>query len=310
MVGDLEAVEAPNECDSGQNCGGGGQRGITNAATFQKVVHDAGSLLHVPVLGPSFTSREAYAQAGDLSRFMTFNNLHIYFGGRHPGSQGWGEGDAEGHRYGSIDWWMDQARLDGGLLPVTVTETGYMMPEKLTPYTIPRSLGGEYLPRTLLLAFNHHVVRTFIYELLDEISSPDYGLLTADLHEKPAFTAVRSLLQLLKDHGPPFSPGMLTYQLDGSNINLAHTLLQKRDGSFWLILWREENDYDPATNMALTIPAQRVTLQLKPEFVVKQVSGFDDAGVITSMKHADSQPSSVLSIDGHPTIVTIVPNIR
>ena len=202
MVRDFEAIEAPNECDSGKNCAGAEKSGIDNAASFQKVLSSAGQLLHVPVLGPSFTSSEAYENVGDLSHEMTINNLHVYFGGRNPGSHGWGAGDKEGHNYGSFDWWMDQGRKDGGGLPFAITETGYLMPEIPKPYTIPQSLGAMYLPRTLLLAFNKGILRTFIYELLDEISSPDYGMLREDLSAKPAFTAVSSLLHLLADSWP------------------------------------------------------------------------------------------------------------
>ncbi len=52
---DLEAVEAPNECDAGGNCGGGGSTGVNNVVAFLPTVYAAGQALHVPVLGPSFT---------------------------------------------------------------------------------------------------------------------------------------------------------------------------------------------------------------------------------------------------------------
>ncbi|ADW71509.1 hypothetical protein [Granulicella tundricola] len=305
LVKDLEALEAPNECDAGQNCGGGGKRGIENAVNFQPLLHRTGDLLDVPVLGPSFTSQEAYAGVGKLSQMMTMNNLHVYFGGRNPGNQGWGAGDPEGHNYGSLDWWIDQARLDGDHLPVTITETGYLMPEKPTPYTLPRPLGGAYIMRTLLLAFNHHVTRTFLYELLDEVSSPDYGLLTADLQDKPAFTALRSLIKLLSDPGPPFAPDALPYELRGGDKNLGHTLLQKRDGTFFLIVWNEESQYDPAKCVLTVLQPKKITLQLGPGFVVTSISTFPDTGVMTTTATAVSGATTSLSIDGNPTIIKI-----
>ncbi len=306
-VKDLEAIEAPNECNAAQNCGGGGKQGVANAASFQTVLMAAGRLLHVPVIGPSFTSQEAYADVGDLSSKMTSNNLHMYFGGRNPGSRGWGAGDTQGHNYGSIDWWLDQGRLDGGSMPSYITETGYMMPRVSRPFTIPPALGASYVPRTLLLAFNKKVSRTFIYELLDEVSSPDYGMLAADLSPKPAFTAVSSLLHLLADPGPRFTPGSLAYRVHADDAELAHTLLQKRNGSFWLVLWQEASEYDPSENKDVVLSSKTVTISVGSKFVVSKVYKFDDAGAIRKDEPQDQPDRLELPIDGHLTIIQIDP---
>ena len=306
-VKDLEAIEGPNECDAAQNCGGGNRVGTANAVSFQPILMSAGRLLRVPVLGPSFTSQEAYANAGDLSRAMTINNLHIYFGGRNPGSLGWGDADTEHHNYGSLDWWMDQGQRSGRGLPVAITETGYMMPEVARPYTIPPALGASYLPRTLLLSFNKNILHTFLYELLDEVSSPDYGLLTTHLIPKPAFTAVSSLLHLLADPGPAFIPGSLTYSLRNDTKDLSHTLLQKRDGSFWLILWREGSAYEPSTNTAVVLPETSVALSFDPKYAVDKMYRLNDAGVIRTENVRLSSSDLKLPVDGHLTLLRIWP---
>ena len=306
-VNDLEAIEGPNECDAAQNCGGGNRLGIANAISFQPVLMSAGRLLRVPVLGPSFTSQEAYTNAGDLSRAMTIINLHVYFGGRNPGSSGWGDADAEHHNYGSMDWWLDQGQRGGHGLPVTITETGYMMPEVARPYTISPALGASYLPRTLLLSFNKNILHTFLYELLDEVSSPDYGLLTTHLRPKPAFTAVSSLLHLLADPGPTFTAGSLTYVLRSNSKDLNHTLLQKRDGSFWLILWREASAYDPSTNTAVALPEASVTLSLDQKFAVDKMYKFDDAGEIRTEKVKIPSSDLQIPVDGHLAVFEIWP---
>ena len=93
-AGDLEALEAPNECDAGTNCGGGGLAGVNNVVAFMPYVATAGKLLQVPVVGPSFTIPTSYANAGNLSSEMSYSNLHVYFAGTNPGSAGWGGGDA------------------------------------------------------------------------------------------------------------------------------------------------------------------------------------------------------------------------
>jgi len=76
-VQDLEAVEAPNECDAGGNCGGGGSTGVNNVVAFLPTVYAAGQALHVPVLGPSFTVDWSYRTAGNIASQITYNNLHV-----------------------------------------------------------------------------------------------------------------------------------------------------------------------------------------------------------------------------------------
>ncbi len=53
----------------------------------------------------------------------------------------------------------------------------------------------------------HGVKRTYLYELLDEVSSPGYGLIDENMNPKPAFLAVQNLIANLWDKGPSFTPG-------------------------------------------------------------------------------------------------------
>ena len=308
-VQDLEALEAPNECDAGGNCGGGGVAGVNNVVAFMPSLTAAASLLQVPLIGPSFTIPSSYANAGDLSSQMSYNNLHVYFGGRNPGNAGWGGGDAQMHRYGSLDFWMDQASQDGGSTPVQITETGYIaFPSVSVPYTIPESVEASYTPRTLLVAFNHGVKRTFLYELLDEVSSPGYGLLRSDMSEKPAFVAVKNLLSLLSDPGTSaFSPGKLDYKVEGGDATVAHTLLEKRDGSFWLVLWSEQSSYDPDSNTQLAVPQQNVTLRINSAATATQIIQFDSTGVATPSTLASRSQSLLLTLTDQLTMIHITP---
>ena len=306
-AGDLEALEAPNECDAGSNCGGGGATGINSVVAFMPSMAAAGNLLQVPVIGPSFTIPGSYANAGDLSSKMAYSNLHVYFAGRNPGSLGWGGGDAQGNRYGSLSFWMDQAQQESKL-PVQITETGYIGQTTTNiPYTLPDSVEASYTPRTLLIAFNHGVKRTFMYELLDEVSSPGYGLLKSDGSEKPAFTAVKGLMGLLADPGNSFSPGKLDYSLLGGDSTINHTLLQKRDGSFWLAVWSEQSSYDPAANLPTAVTPQNVFLSVSGAEVVSQIVTFNQTGNFVSTTVAQQTQSVAIAVTDQLTLVQITP---
>lgn len=308
MVGDMESLEAPNECDVSNQCSGIGLSAIENLLAFLPIVNTAGKTLNVPVLGPSFVNQDSYNQAGNLSSDMSINNLHIYFGGRNPGSNGWGASDSRGNSYGSFAWWLDQAAIDGPGLPSEITETGYISSETTsTLYTLPDNVEASYTPRTLLLAYKNGFKETFLYELIDEVSSPGYGLMNADLTPKPAFTAVSNLLSTLSDQNASFTPSSLPYQLSGGDENLNHLLLQKSDGSFWLVLWLEEPSWDPVHTKPLTVTPEDITLELNGAYTTTTAYQFDSTGNISPINLNMSTYYTDLSVSDQLAIVQITP---
>ena len=308
-TGDLESVEAPNECDVNSGCGGTGLLALANLVSFLPVVNGAAGKLGVPAIGPSFVLQGTYPLVGNLDGDMSVNNLHIYFGGRNPGSTGWGAADAQGHAYGSFDWWLDQAAIDGPGKPVEITETGYIAtPTTSTPYTLPESVEASYIPRTLLLAYRHGFKRTLLYELLDEKSSPGYGLLHSDFSPKPAFTAVRNLLATLDDDGTgAFTAGSLPYVISGGGTTLNHLLLEKRDGSYWLVLWLEESSWNPAHVASIAVTPQNISLQLGSAFKTTKDFQFDANGEVTPFNQPMSGDTAGLTVTDRVSIVEIVP---
>ena len=309
MTGDMESVEAPNECDVNSGCGGNGVLAIANLLSFLPVVNGAASKVGVPALGPSFVLQATYPLVGDLDGDMSMNNLHIYFGGRNPGSTGWGAVDAQGHAYGSFDWWLDQAAIDGPGKPVEITETGYIAtPATSTPYTLPESVEASYIPRTLLLAFQHGFKRTLLYELLDEKSSPGYGLLHSDFSPKPAFTAVKNLLATLADNGTgAFTTGSLPYTISGGGSTLNHLLLEKRDGSYWLVLWLEQSSWDPVHVARVAVTPQNIGLQLGSAYKTTTDFQFDSNGEATAFHQPMTGDAANLTVSDQVSIVEIVP---
>jgi hypothetical protein len=195
-AGDMDEIEGPNECDILGQCGGGGALGIANALAFLPVLQSAAQSLGVPVAAPSWVLPASYPMAGNLDSLVNLNSLHLYFGGRNPGSSGWGSFDAQGNSFGSFNFWLDQAAIDSPGLPTQIGETGYIsFPSTSTPYTVPESVTASYIPRTMLLSFKHGYDKTFFYQLIDDPTSPQgYGILRTDFSEKPGFTALQNML--------------------------------------------------------------------------------------------------------------------
>ncbi len=284
LAGDVGYWEAPNEMDDHK-----GSDWVTRLQTFMPTLYLSGQATQVPVLGPSLVYRQSYTTLGEVGAWMTYNNLHIYFGGRNPGIGGWGSTDPQGHSYGSIAWWQDNADTDAPGVPAVVTESGYISEQYPKPYEISGAIEARYVPRTVLEMFNAGIVRTYFYQLIDDgLSAYQYGLMDKSLRPKAGYTALSNLTGILSDPGPSFQPGVLNYTLTGNVTNVHHLLLQKRDGSYYLAAWIEVSGYNPATNAALSVPAQSVTLTL-PETHTIGLQRFNDSGQVVSTSLGTAQ---------------------
>lgn len=277
LAKDVEMVEGPNEIDLN-----GGSNWLSDLLGFVPTVKEIGSALNVPVLGPSLMEQADFYKVGNLAPMMTYNNLHIYFGDRNPGNNGWGSGDKEGHVYGSINWWLDCAHGDAPGVPVYVTETGYnAVPVTHSAWDVSESVAAVYAVQTVFEMLNHGINRSYIYELMDEPSASAEGIMNANLTPKPSYTAIQSLIGLLSDPGPSFTPGTLQYTLTGSTQNVHQLLMQKRDGSFYLALWVNAEIMNPVTLATINLAPQNITLTLDSAHGVQSVHNFQLNGTLT-----------------------------
>jgi hypothetical protein len=297
----MESIEAPNEFDDN-----GGTNWASTLLSFLPTLQQAGLTLHVPVLGPSLVFEQSYGKLGNISQYQNFSNLHIYFGGRNPGTSGWGSSDAEGNSYGGILWWLDNANITAPHVPLYVTESGYIqLSTTNTPYTVPYPVASLYTIQTILEMMTHGINRTYIYELMDESSSENYGLMTNTLQPKYSYNALKALTALLDDRGASFSPGKLLYSLTVSTTNVHHLLMQKRDGSFCLALWVNLPVYNPANNTTINVEPQGVTLTLDSGHEVQSNSSISVDGVLDTV----SANSYTYNVNLTPTVtfLKIVP---
>ena len=306
QVGDMEAVEGPNECDLAGDCGTTPADGIANMLSFMPTVNASGAAAGVPVFAAALAQYPSFSQVGDLSSEMAYNNLHVYNNGRNPGTAGWLCADAEGNGCWSLPFWLDTANVDAPGAPVVMTETGYVMTPNPQQYEIPESTGASYIPRTLLLTYMSGVKRTYLYELLDEASSPGYGLMDSSMNPKPAYIAVQNLIANLSDKGPSFTPGQLAYSLAGGDSTLRQILFQKRDGSFWLVLWLEQSSWDQENLVETPVAPEQVTLNLDSDYGVAKIGTIDNTGNMNWANPASSP--ATIQVSDAVTMVQILSN--
>jgi hypothetical protein len=273
----FEGYEAPNEYDLSHDP----QWAMTLNGFITRLHHTVKSdpkTSAFSIIGPSLTQRTSFPQVAASAPFFDYANLHNYFGGRNPGTPGWGGGG-----YGSISWNLNLATQAWPGKPIMTTETGYLTDVNKTQ-GIPEEVAGKYLPRLLLEQWQHGIQRTYIYQLLDlgnegKFSDNSFGLLHSDFSPKPGYDAIQNMIRLLSDPGPAFPTKELEYSLTGDVAGVEHALFEKRDGTFFLALWVEKLSYDVDGKRVLTVAAQNVTVQTKNPMIMNLQTLADDGSM-------------------------------
>jgi hypothetical protein len=157
--------------------------------------------------------------------------------------------------------------------PTWTTETGYYT-KTVDGGQVSESAMGKYVPRMFAEFFNRGITRTYDYELVDENPTTDresnFGLLRYDLSPKPAYTATKNLVDLLKEPGQTnFPASSLNFTLSGAPASVHHTLLQKSDGTFFLMLWNDVMSWDLTNAQDINNTDVPVTLSLTGAFDVR-----------------------------------------
>ena len=294
VPGAFEGYEAPNE----YNQSGDPNWAATLSALVPRLysaVKSNASTKNYPIVGPSLTQPTAYPQVAGLQYYFDFANMHNYFGGRNPGTSGWGS-----NGYGSIAWNLALVQSAWGSKPVITTETGYITDLSISQ-SIPESVEAKYVPRMVLEQAMHGISKTYIYELIDEgkaIAGNDgaFGLARNDGSRKPAFGALKNLLATLADPGSSNTTiPALDFSLLGASPNVHHLLLAKADGSYYVAFWLEESDFDQNTRQTIAVPSETLTFASTRVFNTALLSQFQADGSVrnTSLIPGSSIPLQV-----------------
>lgn len=224
-----------------------------------------------PVLGPamagSFNARFLAPIAADVLA------MHSYAEGFMPSASRTDAGKVRDAR---------QMAGPGAFKPLVVTETGYHTASGYNgfPYRVNESVQAKYLMRSFADFFNQGMA-SYIYEVFDEgLDTTDkehnFGVLRNNRTAKPAHDAIKNLIALLGEGTwnttsktwslPSFSPTPLDYTVTGATQHLRHTLLQRSDGRYRVLLWNDVSSYDVNTHLPIATPPANVTLTFNQPF--------------------------------------------
>lgn len=244
---------------------------------------------------------------GDLSAFADYGNVHAYV------------------HHGLPPYMVIPATIKGISntpgRPFVLSETGFYTLVSANEWGgVTESVAAKWTTCILFDSFRDGIARTFIYELLDgalDGTTPNrehhFGLFRFDGTPKRAAIAIRNLFTLLTDDGvdsAAFPPSKLEYTLDGMPWPSWHMLLEKSDGTRYLILWTEPKDlWDSAALKENAVTPRSVNVRFARPFSSLQVYDIllDDpsADAPVSIINAANADRVTVGLVDHPVIIQL-----
>ena len=300
----LEAVGGPNEWDLHLDLNYQEKNYPQGVRTFQtdlyKAIKADPATAHLPVLSSSVAKSDRILELGELA--CDIGNIHSY---PRPGKLPHHKLDKK---------WIPAAITACDSQSIMATETGYH--NAINKYGVSEQASAKYLPRLLLEYYNRGIQRTYIHQLLDLEPNPtadrpglNYGLLRYDGSPKPAFIALKNLLDLLQEpqrsntNSKPLES--LDYTLVGDTENIHHTLLQKRTGQFYLILWQDTLSYDVRNKKDILVSPRSLKLVLKTK--ISKAKAYQPLYSRQAFQQYDNPQQIALQVADHPLVLKLVP---
>lgn len=203
----------------------------------------------------------------DIASYLDYGDFH-----RYPLSQGGTTASS------LVDERLAAAKAAIGGLPMYCTETGFNTAEpELVDFTaVPWDVQAVSVVTVFCEMFARGVVRTFQYELLDDPDptnadlESNWGLVAVfdgDLDrpqnwvKKTSFTALRDFIASVADPGEPYTPEPIGLRLSDAPADLKGLVLQRRDRTNRLLLWRDVRLWDKGALTRATVDPIAVTVE-------------------------------------------------
>ena len=276
----IAMIEGPNEVDIfPQSAQYKGQKFPEGPRQYQNDLYAAlradAETANIPVIAPSTARAGSNRTLRPLDAY-DYLVMHSYAGGQKPSDSL--EGDVNNNILNA------RSLQSAGSVakPIVVTESGYHTAVGADQTIggvqpgISEATGAKYFPRHFAEYWNAGITRTFTYEFLNEFADEatnaeaSFGLVRRDFTPKPAYVALKNLISLLSEakwngatktwDKPAFAPRALDYDLSGDIKDVHSTLLEKADGTFILLLWREVSSWDTRAKTPIENASALVTV--------------------------------------------------
>ena len=325
-AGALVSIEGPNEPNNwpitynGQVGGGGGT--WVPVAQFQNALYTQAKANPVLANYPVFSVSEGGAEVNNVGlQFLTipvgagtvmpsgtqyadYGNLHNYLDGSVlQDNQAWDAADRilRSHNatmfgeYG-VTWahnYTGYSTPQLQTLPVVTTETGW---GTVGPGALTEAQQGKVLLNVYLAQFKRGFRYTYIYEFVDGQGgdSTGEGIFHANYTPKASATFIHNFTTILADTNS-FSPSSLNYAIPLEPARVHDLLLQKSNGTYYLIVW-DERANGVVDNVTVKLAVAHSS--------VKVYDPTTGTGVTKTLSNVSSIP---LTLSDHPLILAISP---
>ncbi|MFO1128676.1 MAG: malectin [Rhodospirillales bacterium] len=249
--------------------------------------------LSQPVLGPSVWARskpffeEATKKIGNIDAWTDFATYHYYSFNSFPENKmSWYRPTLLNNMYGGV------ARNKPGYM----TETGSCLSGSNA-----EEIKAKFLTRyqAYFFSFNPNN-KTFQFTFSGDGDDGCWNLVDATGRPLPAWYAMRNVISILDDpEGASLSPGSLNYTLTGDTNDIKTVLLQKKDGTFYLLIWKASRPTDARAAVTLKLPAATNVAVYEPANITNIATGNQPLRT-----YADTR-SVALQVPDHVMIVAI-----
>jgi hypothetical protein len=298
----IDSFEGPNEVDIAED-----KNWVDDTRSFMKSAYSSTSeafgASKMVLLGPTLAGPATdWTLLGNLTSYEDAGNIHPYANTQYPS-------------YNFAANLAEEEQVSGSQ-KIYVTEAGWSNAMNATDNSpnVTEEVASRYIGRLFLEAIREGWSRTYAYELVDELTDPGltktqehYGLFRNDYSPKPAATTIANMIALLSDKGyTAMATNTLSYSLTTPSVAVHHLLLQKHDGSYWLVLWQEVSNWRGwnAQGIEITNPDLAVTLTLPTAASsIETYLPLDSASVVEST--SDKQ-TVTLMVPDNPLLVKIV----
>lgn len=238
------------------------------------------------------------------TKFSDYANVHNYV--YHPNSPGlednktWNAADPTSTcrvdglygEYG-VTWahhYKGYSAKDLLTLPRVTTETGCAIEGSIT-----EKIHGLNLMSLYLDQFKRGWSHTAVYLLrdrVDEGGNQKFGFYKPDYSPRLAAQYLHNLTTVLADHGSLKAVGQLDYQIPNEPETVHDLLLEKKNGTFELVVWSE-------------LVAGKNEVKVNFGMPVSQVNVYDTTSGTDPVQHLDHVATLPLTLTDHPVIIEI-----
>lgn len=275
---------------------------LANAASFQQTLKTAGTADGLPVIQTSFGVAADYGTTGNLAAFATYGNAHTYTGTLNCSPN-------DGPSPGFIATMTANALLTSPGLPVIHSEWGWK-----ADHNSATAIASYVLDFIMSAYFDGNLPYYIVNGLYDDTTG-QWGLFNNDQSPRLVATALDNFFALLQDiagNALSFGPGKLNIAISnlptGTNANMGGKfgVLQKADGSFWVLVRNEQtlttsdaNNHTPITVAPISCTATLGTL-------ATTVAVYDPLIGIAPVQTGSNTSSITFSLPAHPVLIKIV----